>query len=353
MPSRLGRFAQLQWRAGKRASRRHVAKHRRAIVVGSLVLVGGSVILAMLAGHHGERMPGPNAARPVAAAAPSGEPAGTPEKTAQPAGPPQEAALRPPPPPPSPASKPAWLRYAVPAPPTANRPLVAIVFDDLGLDRARTAEAIRLRGPLTMSFMTYANDLGEQTEAARRGGHELFLHVPMEAIDRHADPGPRGLFTALSREENLARLRWGLGRLAGFVGINNHMGSKFTSDAHSMMPVMEELRARGLVFLDSRTSPSSAGIRLAVAYGVPHAARDVFLDDDQAPSAIARQLARLEQVARQQGSAVAIGHPHDATVAALKAWLPQLGEKGLALVPVSAVVRHRMSEEGEARRPTP
>src|SRR6266404_6030481 len=351
MNFRLGRFAAVQWRASKRAYRRRIAKYRHVIVVGSLVLVGGSLILAMLAGRHGERMPGPST---VAAPGALREPGALPEKPAQSARPTEEAALRPPPAlPPPPAAMPAWLRFAVPTPPAGSRPLVAIVLDDLGLDRARTAEAIRLRGPLTMSFMTYANDLGEQTEAARRGGHELFLHVPMEAVDRHADPGPRGLFTALSREENLARLRWGLGRLAGFVGINNHMGSKFTSDAHSMMPVMKELRARGLVFLDSRTSPSSAGIRLAVAYGVPHAARDVFLDDDQAPAAIATQLARLEQVARQQGSAVAIGHPHGATVAALKAWLPQLGEKGLALVPVSAVVRHRMSEEGEARRPSP
>jgi polysaccharide deacetylase 2 family uncharacterized protein YibQ len=350
MRFRLGRFARAQWRAGKRTYRRHIAKHRR-VVVGLLVLVGGGLLLATLSGRHGERTPAPSAARPVAAPAPLGEPVAPPEKRAQSARPTEEAALRPPPAlPPPPVAKPAWLRFAVPAPPTGNRPLVAIVFDDLGLDRVRTAEAIRLRGPLTMSFMTYANDLLEQSEAARRAGHELFLHVPMEAIDRQADPGPRGLFTALSREENLARLRWGLGRLAGFVGINNHMGSKFTSDALSMMPVMEELRARGLVFLDSRTSPSSAGIRLAVAYGVPHAARDVFLDDDQAPVAIARQLARLEQVARQQGSAIAIGHPHDATIAALKAWSPLLGEKGLALVPVSAVVRHRMSEEGEARR---
>jgi uncharacterized protein len=237
----------------------------------------------------------------------------------------------------------------VPAPPTGDRPLVAIVFDDLGLDRTRTAQAIRLRAPLTMSFMTYANDLGEQTAAARRAGHELFLHVPMQAVDRHADPGQHALFTALSREENLAQLRWGLGRVASFVGINNHMGSKFTADAHSMMPVMEELRARGLVFLDSRTSPSSAGIRLAVAYGVPHAARDVFLDDDQTAVSIARQLARLEQIARRHGSAIAIGHPHDATIAALRAWLPVLVEKGFALVPVSAVVRHRMTEE-ERRR---
>ena len=170
----------------------------------------------------------------------------------------------------------------------------------------------------------------------------------MEAVDRHADPGPHGLFTALSREENLARLRWGLGRIAGFVGINNHMGSRFTSDAHSMIPVMEELRTRGLVFLDSRTSPSSAGIRLAVAYGIPHAARDVFLDDDQTPVSIAKQLARVERIARQHGSAIAIGHPHDTTIAALRAWLPQVAEKGLALVPVSTVVRHPMTQE--ARR---
>jgi uncharacterized protein len=88
----------------------------------------------------------------------------------------------------------------------------------------------------------------------------------------------------------------------------------------------------------------------ATAYGVPHVARDVFLDDDQTPSAIAKQLARVEQVARQHGSAIAIGHPHDATIAALRSWLPSLDGKGLALVPVSAVVRHRMAEEGEDRR---
>jgi polysaccharide deacetylase 2 family uncharacterized protein YibQ len=107
------------------------------------------------------------------------------------------------------------------------------------------------------------------------------------------------------------------------------------------------VHARLLAFLDSRTSSASAGIRLAVAYGVPHAARDVFLDDDQAPAAIAKELARTEQVARQHGSAIAVGHPHDATIAALKSWLPQVGGKGLALVPVSAVVRHRMAEEAE------
>src|SRR5262249_28405654 len=152
--------------------------------------------------RHGDQTPGPSAVHPVATPAPPAGPVSPPaERTTPPARPSQGAAFRPPPAvPPPPALRPAWLRYAVPAPPTGNRPLVAIVFDDPGLARTATAEAILFRGPLTMSFMTYANDLAEQTEAARRAGHELFLHVPMEAVDRHADPGPHGLFTALSRD---------------------------------------------------------------------------------------------------------------------------------------------------------
>jgi uncharacterized protein len=259
--------------------------------------------------------------------------------------------LRPPSPLPAPPrAEPAWLRFAAPAPVSGNRPLVAIVLDDLGLDRGRTAAAIRLPGPVTLSFMTYASELAEQTGAARRAGHELLLHVPMEAIDQHENPGPHALYAALSREEILDRLRWGLGRFDGYIGINNHMGSKFTADRSAMAPVIEELRARGLVFFDSRTTAKSVGVRLAAADGVPHAARDVFLDDDFAPAAISRQLVEVEEVAHRHGSAIAIGHAHDTTLAALRAWLPNLAGKGLVLVPVSAVVRYQMAEAGEGAR---
>jgi uncharacterized protein len=348
MRSRAKRLAKTRWRALQRAYRRYVIPHRRAVLVALLVFGAGALLLATFPSRHGEQLPGPSAARPDTSSAAPARPIAPPDKSARPT---EEATLRPPPPMLPPATgTPAWLRYAVPAPAIGNRPLVAIVLDDLGLDRARTAEAMRLSGPLTLSFMTYASDLAAQTQAARHAGHELLLHVPMEAVDPRADPGPHGLFTALSRDEILERLRWGLDRFDGFVGINNHMGSKFTADERGMAPVMEELHARGLMFLDSRTTPSSSGLRLAIAYGVPHAARDVFLDDDQTRAAIDKQLVRVEQLARQHGSAIAIGHPHDATIAALKAWLPLLGEKGLVLVPVSAVARYRMTEEGEVKR---
>ena len=223
---------------------------------------------------------------------------------------------------------------------------MAIVLDDLGLDRPHTAEVIRLPAGVTLSFMTYAEELPQQTGAAHMSGHELLLHVPMEAVNRREDPGPHALFAGLSREDILERLRWGLGRFDGYIGINNHMGSQFTADPRGMAAVITELHARGLVFLNSRTTPRSVGISLAAAGGVPHAARDVFLDDDLSPAAIASQLARVEMVARRQGSAIAIGHPKEPTLAALRAWLPTLAAKGLVLVPLSAIIRHRMAVEG-------
>jgi polysaccharide deacetylase 2 family uncharacterized protein YibQ len=257
----------------------------------------------------------------------------------------ETAILRPPPTPPPIAPQPAWLRFARPAPAAGGRPLVAIVLDDLGLDRRHTAEAIRLPAGVTLSFMTYADDLPQQTGAARAGGHEMLVHVPMEAIDRREDPGPHALYTGLSRAEIIERLRWGLGRFDGYIGVNNHMGSRFTADPSGMAAVIAELQARGLVFLDSRTSPKSVGLGLAAAAGLPHAGRDVFLDDDLAPAAIALQLTRVEAAARRRGAAVAIGHPKEPTLAALRAWLPTLASKGLVLAPLSAVIKERMTAD--------
>jgi uncharacterized protein len=300
-----------------------------------LVLLGGGLALAT---HLYHRNP------PHANATRSGAP-----RPAVAAKPIEKASFPLPLPAPPPASAtPAWQRFAVPAPPAGDRPLVAVVIDDLGLDRRRTAAVIALPGPLTLSFMTYAQDLPDQAEAGRRAGHELLLHVPMEPIDRAQNPGPHALLVAMSPDEILAQLRWGLDRFGGFVGVNNHMGSRFTADARGMAVVMAELRRRGLLFLDSKTTATSAGMREAAANGVPHAARDVFLDDDPIRAAIDRQLARVERVARHSGSAIAIGHGHDPTIAALRSWLPTLREKGFALVPLSALVRRRMTTAAEA-----
>jgi polysaccharide deacetylase 2 family uncharacterized protein YibQ len=262
------------------------------------------------------------------------------------------AAMRVPAVPPAPRTEPAWERFAVEAPAAAGRPQVAVIIDDLGVDRRRAWRTIGLKGPLTLSFMAYAGDLPEMAEAAHRAGHELMVHVPMEPLSPAEDMGPNGLAVALGRDEVLRRLRWDLGRFSGYVGINNHMGSRFTSDARSLTPVMEELKTRGLLFVDSRTTAASAGIEVARRFGVPSAARDVFLDNEADAPAIGERLAHLEHVARRHGSAIAIGHPHDATIEALGKWIAALPQKGIVLVPVSAIVRERSEEAvtGTTRR---
>jgi len=239
-------------------------------------------------------------------------------------------------------SQPAWQRFAVPVAGPGARPIIAIVLDDLGLNRAGTNRAIDLPAPLTLAFMTYAEGLPCMAERARRAGHELMLHMPMAPRDSAYDPGPNVLRIDLAPGELVRRLDWGLGRFEGFVGVNNHMGSRFTASPEGMAPVMAALRARGLLFLDSMTSAASVGGVMARRAGVPYAKRDVFLDNEWSDrAAIAQQFARLEAVARRNGSAVGIGHPHRATLDVLARWLPEARARGFAIVPVSAIVRHR------------
>lgn len=239
----------------------------------------------------------------------------------------------------APSGTPAWQRYAVPAPKTGGRPMIAVVIDDLGVDRRRSERVIPLRAPLTLAWMTYAQDLPRLTREAHGRGHELMVHVPMQPQGASWDPGPDVLEVGVHPEENRRRLEWGLSRFEGFVGINNHMGSRYTGDHTGMKVVMEELRKRGLLFLDSVTTDKSVAPDLARSYGVPFAARNVFIDNDQSVSAVLAQLQKAEAYARKHGAAIAIGHPHDATIEALQQWLPGLEGKGLVLVPVSTIVR--------------
>ena len=236
---------------------------------------------------------------------------------------------------------PPWRRYAVAVPPAAGKPRVVVVIDDMGLDKKRTARVAALPGPLTLSYLTYADDLGSQTQAARRAGHELMLHVAMEPNDKSIDPGPNVLLTGSHAADIRQRLDWGLGRFQGYVGVNNHMGSRFTREETGMDVVMQEMAKRGLLFLDSRTSGKTVAAAAARRHRVPFEERNVFLDSVDAAGEAEARLKELESFARSHGHAIAIGHPKDKTIAALAAWLPTLAEKGLVLSPVSAVVAER------------
>ncbi len=241
----------------------------------------------------------------------------------------------------APEDRPARSLIA-PPPATAVQPrapgpgMVAIVIDDLGMDRRATARAIALPAAVTLAFLPYAPDVAEQVRAARARGHEILVHLPMEP-EGGADPGPMALTSGLDRRAFLDRLSWNLTRFDGYVGVNNHMGSRLTADRTAMRWLMRDLKARGLIFLDSRTTPASVAADVAREQGVPHAVRRVFLDHERGRRALEEAFARIEALAAT-GPVVAIGHPHRLTLAAVRHRLARADRDGLAYVPISAVV---------------
>ncbi|HBR68012.1 MAG TPA: divergent polysaccharide deacetylase family protein [Rhodospirillaceae bacterium] len=221
--------------------------------------------------------------------------------------------------------------------PSGSPGKVVIIIDDMGMG-ASTKKVISLPGPLTLSYLPYASNLPEQTSLARQSGHELMLHMPMEPSGGGENPGPGVLTTRMGEAELKAALNKGLDSFSGYGGINNHMGSKLTADPQAMGWVMDVLKQRGLFFIDSKTVGSSAGAAMAAQAGIPFASRDVFLDHYEDINSVRASLAKLEGVARAQGVAIAIGHPHQATLQALREWLPTLAAKNITLVKASSVV---------------
>lgn len=239
----------------------------------------------------------------------------------------------------APSGAPPWRRYAIAVPPTDGRPMVAIDIDDMGVDVRDTAIAMKLLPPaVTFAFLPYGPDVRAQVDEARRLGHEVLVHVPMQPDNPRIDPGPMALKVNQTAAQILHRLDWDLGRFGGYVGVNNHMGSRFTSDAAGMRVVMREIKARRLMYMDSETIASTVGYRMAKAFGVPALRRNIFLDDVPTKEKVLAQLAKTVRYARLHGSVIAIGHPRPGTLAAFKAWLPTLAGTGVVLVPLTALL---------------
>jgi hypothetical protein len=234
----------------------------------------------------------------------------------------------------------AWRRYAVVVDVAPGTPVIAIVIDDVGLDQNRSMRAVALKAPLTLAYLPYARDLAAQATAAHAAGHEILVHQPMEP-QGHENPGPNALTIGMLAGEITIRVSESLDRVPFAVGLNNHMGSRFTRDSGALRPVMAELKRRGMVFLDSRTAPDSVGTVVARVHRVPYAERDVFLDNDASAPAVQARLAETEMIARRTGAAVAIGHPHEGTLDALETWLDTVEQRGFALVPITTIVARR------------
>lgn len=234
---------------------------------------------------------------------------------------------------------PPWQANSRPFDAPASSPRIAIVITDLGLSAAATQIAIQdLPGEITLAFAAHAPDLDTWIPQTRAAGHEALVMVPMEPEDYPvSDPGPYTLLTSQAPSTNIDRLDWSLRRATGFVGIIDTKGSRFTSVADAVQPVVEEIGNRGLLVLDSG---SEASVMPAVAREtqVPVTASDAFITDFASGNAIDLRLAELEAIAQDNGSAVGVAFPYPILFDRLKGWIEGLDDKGIVLAPITAVV---------------
>ncbi|HEV3455119.1 MAG TPA: divergent polysaccharide deacetylase family protein [Thermoanaerobaculia bacterium] len=216
---------------------------------------------------------------------------------------------------------------------------VALVIDDLGRSLGELDDLRQLGVPITYAVLPFEVQTPEVVAALRRRHEEILCHLPMEPKSG-GNPGPGALRAGMSAEELRRSTLAAIAAVPGAVGVNNHMGSALSADPGSMSTILSVLAAHGLYFLDSRTSAQSVGFRVANALGVPAAERQVFLDDDPKPEAVAAEFQRLLELARTRGAAIAIGHPHPATLATLAAEVPRAQALGYRFVVVSALLDH-------------
>lgn len=233
-----------------------------------------------------------------------------------------------------------------------NAPRIALLVGGLGLNPQTSGEVIaKLPGAVTLAFAPYGPDLERQTARARADGHEVMLQAPMEPFDYpENNPGAHTLLAGAAPAQTSSDLQWLMTRYTGYTGIVNFLGGKFTADAGAFGPVLRDIGARGLIYLDDGSSPRSLALKLAGESGVQAAQVDVIIDADAKGEAIEAQLLKLEGLARGRGIAIGIANGVPATAERVARFARALEERGIALVPVSAAMARAAALAG---RPTP
>ncbi|VAW40487.1 hypothetical protein MNBD_DELTA04-1820 [hydrothermal vent metagenome] len=196
-------------------------------------------------------------------------------------------------------------------------PRVAIIIDDMGYHRRLGAELLALDMNLTFSFLPHAPATAEQAEQAWQTDHDILVHMPMEARDPAFNPGPGALYLKDSPAKIRSLAAENLALVPHAIGMNNHMGSRYTENRPAMHEVLALLRQKGFFYVDSMTTPRSVGMDEARKMGIKTGRRRVFLDNVKTRKDICHQLGLLVAAAKKYGQAIGIGHPDEAMLQAL------------------------------------
>jgi len=219
---------------------------------------------------------------------------------------------------------------------------IAILISGMGLSEVATTQAIQsLPGPVTLAFGPYGRNLDGWVRRSRDAGHEVMLQVPLEPFDYpDNDPGPHTLLTSLPREENLKRLHWIMSRFTGYTGITNYMGAKFAAAQQSFLPILEEIKSRGLIYLDDGTAARSTAGQIARDLGLDYSVSQIIIDEERNGKEIDIALKKLETIALENGFAIGIGSSLPITIGRVAEWVGTLEAKGIKLIPISAAVHN-------------
>ena len=222
----------------------------------------------------------------------------------------------------------------------AKMPTVAIVIGGLGVGAAKTTDAImKLPAAVTLAFTPYGSDPGKLAERARAQRHEILLQIPMEPFDYpDNDPGPQTLLTTLAPEQNIDRMYWHLSRFQGYAGIANFMGARFVVTDAAMQPIIREAAKRGLGYLDDGSAPRSVAATQAASQAMPFARADFTIDAVPTAVEIDRALAKLENLARERGTAVGIASALPISIERIGVWIKALEGHGIMLVPLTTAM---------------
>jgi len=241
------------------------------------------------------------------------------------------------------------LIFPINTPPLQKLPLseftpqIAFIIDDIGSSISRAQAFLDLKMPMTFSILPklpYSDVLAEEIYEQ---GQEIMLHQPMEPYSHEADPGPGALYISYGDREIEEIIEENLSQIPQATGVNNHMGSRFTSSSSKVVEALKIIKQKDLFFVDSLTSSHSQAYKMARRLNMRTAPRNVFLDTSPDIRFVRRQLRHLKQYAIKHGAAIGIGHPHLSTLTALYEFKQELNIQGsfFELVSISKLLSDR------------
>ena len=220
-----------------------------------------------------------------------------------------------------------------------SSPQLALIIDDGGYNMENFKEMLGIGKPITYAILPFTPHAREAALLAYRDGSEVMLHLPMEPKNGEQYSLEKNTVrTGMDSKRVQKILEDALEQVPHVRGINNHMGSKATEDPQVMEALMQVLKKEGLYFIDSNTSFQTLGPEMARKAGVASRRNDQFIDREKKIEAIKNAIRLAMRKAKQEGRAVAIGHPHPLTARAIKEMIAEIEKEGIRLVFASEVV---------------